>query len=197
MAVSFFAFIALLSVADLSFAVPATAASYVLETVLAKYLLKEPVTPGALGGRIAGSLRRGAAVAVIWLAVPALASAAYWLLVHRGRDPVAQTAYRSEPRGDQPLPAVSILKPVHGRDPHFYEAIRSHAVQDYPAIRNPVRHRRAPDDPAAEDIRRLIAEFPERDIRLIVTSTKMPNAKVGVLADLAAAGPLPAPADQR
>jgi len=44
MAVSFFAFIALLSVADLSFAVPATAASYVLETVLAKYLLQEPVT---------------------------------------------------------------------------------------------------------------------------------------------------------
>ena len=44
MAVSFFAFIALLSVADLSFAVPATAASYVLETVLAKYVLQEPVT---------------------------------------------------------------------------------------------------------------------------------------------------------
>src|SRR5580704_16210831 len=44
MAISFFAFIALLSVADLSFAVPATAASYVLETVLAKYLLKELVT---------------------------------------------------------------------------------------------------------------------------------------------------------
>ncbi|HVN03104.1 MAG TPA: EamA family transporter [Bryobacteraceae bacterium] len=43
MAVSFFAFLALLSVADLSFAVPATAGSYVLETVLAKYLLKEPV----------------------------------------------------------------------------------------------------------------------------------------------------------
>jgi drug/metabolite transporter (DMT)-like permease len=46
MAISFFAFIALLSVADLSFAVPATAASYVIETVLAKYLLKEPVTAG-------------------------------------------------------------------------------------------------------------------------------------------------------
>jgi len=44
MAVSFFAFIALLSVADLSFAVPATAGSYVLETVLAKYVLLEPVT---------------------------------------------------------------------------------------------------------------------------------------------------------
>jgi uncharacterized membrane protein len=50
MTVSFFAFIALLSVADLSFAVPATAASYVLETVLAKYLLKEPVALGRWAG---------------------------------------------------------------------------------------------------------------------------------------------------
>lgn len=41
MAVSFFAFMALVSVSDLSFAVPATAASYVLETLLARYLLKE------------------------------------------------------------------------------------------------------------------------------------------------------------
>jgi drug/metabolite transporter (DMT)-like permease len=44
MAISFFAFIALLSIADLSFAVPATAASYVLETVMAKYLLHEHVS---------------------------------------------------------------------------------------------------------------------------------------------------------
>lgn len=43
MAVSFFAFMALLSIADLSFAVPATAISFVLETVLAKYLLKERI----------------------------------------------------------------------------------------------------------------------------------------------------------
>jgi drug/metabolite transporter (DMT)-like permease len=45
MAVSFFAFMALLSVSDLSFAVPATAATYVIETILAKYVLKEDVGP--------------------------------------------------------------------------------------------------------------------------------------------------------
>ena len=44
MAVSFFTFMALVSIADLSFAVPATAVSYVLETVLARYLLKEHVS---------------------------------------------------------------------------------------------------------------------------------------------------------
>ena len=41
--ISFFAFLRLVSIADLSFAVPATAASYVLETILAKYVLKEQV----------------------------------------------------------------------------------------------------------------------------------------------------------
>ena len=43
MAVSFFAFMALVQIADLSFAVPASAASVVLDTVLARLLLKEQV----------------------------------------------------------------------------------------------------------------------------------------------------------
>jgi ceramide glucosyltransferase len=120
---------------------------------------------------------------VIWLTLPALASAAYWLLVI-----VAAMRWRrlktSTPHPEAAL-AISILKPVRGRDPHFYEAIRSHALQKYPefeilfGIADPL-------DPAADDIRRLIAEFPALHIRLIVTSTRFPNGKVGVLADLAA-----------
>ncbi len=43
MAISFFAFMKLLSIADLSFAVPVTAASVVLETVLAWLVLREHV----------------------------------------------------------------------------------------------------------------------------------------------------------
>ena len=43
MAVSFFAFMALLQTAPLSFAVPASAATFVLETILAKLVLKEQV----------------------------------------------------------------------------------------------------------------------------------------------------------
>ncbi len=43
MAVSFFAFMKLLSFAALSFAVPATAGSLVLETLLARLILKEHV----------------------------------------------------------------------------------------------------------------------------------------------------------
>jgi len=43
MAISFFAMMALLSVTTLSFAVPITASSYIMETALAKYYLKEHV----------------------------------------------------------------------------------------------------------------------------------------------------------
>lgn len=43
LAISFFAFIELLQVADLSFAVPASAASIVFETILARVLLREHV----------------------------------------------------------------------------------------------------------------------------------------------------------
>src|SRR5436305_13579949 len=45
MAVSFFAFMALVQIAPLSFAVPASAATFVLETLLAKFLLREAVGP--------------------------------------------------------------------------------------------------------------------------------------------------------
>ena len=43
MAVSFFSFMALVQLEPLSFAVPASAASFILETVLAKFVLKEKV----------------------------------------------------------------------------------------------------------------------------------------------------------
>jgi drug/metabolite transporter (DMT)-like permease len=43
MAISFFAFMTLLETADLSFAVPISGASLVLETILAKLVLKERV----------------------------------------------------------------------------------------------------------------------------------------------------------
>jgi drug/metabolite transporter (DMT)-like permease len=52
LAVSFFSFMALVETEPLSFAVPASAASYIFETVLAKFVLKERVGPR----RIAGTL---------------------------------------------------------------------------------------------------------------------------------------------
>jgi drug/metabolite transporter (DMT)-like permease len=61
MAVSFFALLALLSIADLSFAIPATAATYVVETALAKALLKERID----GMRWAGAFFVAAGVALL------------------------------------------------------------------------------------------------------------------------------------
>ncbi|MEO8663403.1 MAG: EamA family transporter [Bryobacteraceae bacterium] len=61
MAMSFFAFLKLLAVADLSFAVPATAASYVIETALARLILKEHIGPR----RIAGTLLVAGGVALL------------------------------------------------------------------------------------------------------------------------------------
>jgi drug/metabolite transporter (DMT)-like permease len=63
MAVAFFALLALLSVADLSFAIPATSGSYVLETVLAKFLLKEDVR----WQRWMGACMVACGVGLLWL----------------------------------------------------------------------------------------------------------------------------------
>jgi bacterial/archaeal transporter family protein len=50
MAISFFAFMSLLSITDLSFAVPVTAITYVVETALARVLLKERICRGRWAG---------------------------------------------------------------------------------------------------------------------------------------------------
>ncbi len=116
------------------------------------------------------------------LAALALAAAAYYLLAL-----VAALLWPRLTAGARAgtLEPVSILKPVHGRDPGFYEAIRSHAVQDYPQfeILFGVENE---SDSAVPDIRRLADQFPERAIRLIVSSAKAPNGKVARLAELAA-----------
>ncbi|MCL4401226.1 MAG: bacteriohopanetetrol glucosamine biosynthesis glycosyltransferase HpnI [Acidobacteria bacterium] len=117
---------------------------------------------------------------MIGFAALALAGAVYYLLVllatalwNRGPAPVLHY-----------LPPVSILKPVHGRDPRFYEAIRSHAEQDYPEFEI-LFALNDPQDPALDDIHRLIAEYPRLNIRVMVSPRKAANGKVGLLADLA------------
>ncbi|NWF82698.1 MAG: EamA family transporter [Bryobacteraceae bacterium] len=52
MAVSFFSFMQLLKVAEMSFAVPATASSIVLETICARWILKEAVGLRRWGGAL-------------------------------------------------------------------------------------------------------------------------------------------------
>jgi drug/metabolite transporter (DMT)-like permease len=61
LAFSFFAFMALVQTAPLSFAVPASAGSFILETVLARFLLNEAVG----GRRAAGSLLVAAGIVLL------------------------------------------------------------------------------------------------------------------------------------
>jgi ceramide glucosyltransferase len=118
-------------------------------------------------------------VSYLW-AAPAIAAGAYYLIALaaaiarlRYRDPVARFT-----------PPVSILKPVHGRDPRFYDAIRSHATLDYPEYEI-LFGVKDPGDKALADIRRLQAEFPRLSIRLVLTTREAPNGKVAVLTELA------------
>ena len=121
---------------------------------------------------------------MIWLAAPAVAAGAYYLLAMIAAVKWGRNGRNSLAPGPWPLAPVSILKPVHGRDPRFYEAIRSHATQDYPEfeILFAVGDRR---DPALEDIARLQREFPSIHIESLVFSTNAPNAKTGLLVELA------------
>lgn len=81
-------------------------------------------------------------------------------------------------------PPVSILKPVRGLDEHFYEAIRSHAIQNYPRFEL-IFGAADPHDPALADIARLRAEFPNLLIEVVNTANDAPNGKVGSLEILA------------
>ncbi len=86
---------------------------------------------------------------------------------------------------------VSILKPVRGRDPGFYDAIRSHALLEHPAGYEILFGLSDPDDPARHDIARLQAEFPALPIRVLPTTNQAPNGKAGSLEILAAAAKYP------
>ncbi len=75
---------------------------------------------------------------------------------------------RTPPAKNPALP-VSILKPICGTDPQAYENLRSHCVQDYPEFEIIFGVSEA-TDPAVPLIERLIQEFPDRAIRLVVCS---------------------------
>jgi ceramide glucosyltransferase len=118
---------------------------------------------------------------VIWVLLGvAWAAALYQILAL-----IAALRHRGQARsGAAASLPVSILKPVHGSEPGFYDAIRSHAMQQYPEFEILFGIARA-DDPARVEIERLIREFPGAAIRLIECPQQAPNRKAGVLMDLA------------
>ena len=89
-------------------------------------------------------------------------------------------------RGKEEFPSVSILKPLKGTDPEMYENFRSHCLQDY-ADYEIIFGVSDPGDPAVKLVKKLQAEFPQRDIRLVFCDQKLgSNTKVSNLVQMLA-----------
>ena len=103
----------------------------------------------------------------------------YFLCLWSARAFLREQHARASTRPTQPLPPVSILKPLKGTDPDIYESFRSHCLQDYPAEYEIIFGVSDPDDPAVANVRQLQQEFPRHAIRLVV-SPKILGANVKV-----------------
>jgi ceramide glucosyltransferase len=83
---------------------------------------------------------------------------------------------------------VTILKPLHGAEPELYANLASFCRQDYPASTQVVFGLADAADPAVAVVRRLMADFPERDLALVVNARRHgANAKVSNLINMQAA----------
>ena len=78
-------------------------------------------------------------------------------------------------------PPVTVLKPLCGADPGLYKNLRSFCEQNYSAWQI-VFGVRSADDPAIEIVRRLMANYPDADIALVVGGDETAgNRKIGNL----------------
>lgn len=92
--------------------------------------------------------------------------------------------YARTPNSGESMEPVSILKPVKGLDFEAAANFRSFLGQDYPAF-EALFGVESEEDTAVPAIKQLIADFPHRDIQLVVIgSTQAANRKVGALAAL-------------
>jgi len=81
-------------------------------------------------------------------------------------------------------PKVSVLKPIHGTAPHLYACLRSFCEQDWPEY-EVIFGAHTDSDPAIAVVQRLIAELPQRNLRLVVDgSLAGPNRKAANLANI-------------
>ena len=82
---------------------------------------------------------------------------------------------------DASLPPVTVLKPIKGMDGGLYDSLMSFVRQDYPRFEL-LFGVQSPDDPALPLLERLRAEYPDRDIRIVIASESVGyNPKVNNL----------------
>jgi ceramide glucosyltransferase len=82
-------------------------------------------------------------------------------------------------------PDVTLLKPLKGCDPSTEVCLRSWFAQDYGGAVQMLFAVGSSDDPVCDVVQKLKAEFPDRDVELIVAENPVgPNAKVSKLVEL-------------
>jgi ceramide glucosyltransferase len=82
-------------------------------------------------------------------------------------------------------PAITILKPLHGAEPDLYANLAGFCAQSYSGPMQIVFGVSDPADPAIAVVRRLIADFPERDLELVINSRRNgTNRKVSNLINM-------------
>jgi ceramide glucosyltransferase len=204
MTASFFSFLTMLSWFPVSFVIPATSLAYVAGAFGAKIFLGERLN----GTRWAGILLICLGVAMAWvddmpstLHWPTAFTLVSWTILALALGPLfyylvgiysAWRFFRVAHRvshspvidtGDAAAP-ISVLKPLRGLDPNAYENFASFCRQEYPEFEILFAVTDAAD-PAVSVVRKLIADFPGRPIRLLVVDDRLgANSKVSNLCRL-------------
>jgi len=203
MTASFFSFLTMLSWFPVSFVIPSTALAYVAGAFGAKIFLGEHLN----ATRWAGIVLICLGVAMAWVDelpagahFPSATAMIRWAILALALGPLfyylagiysAWRFFRAARRGPgkaplakNELPPISVLKPLRGLDPDAYENFASFCRQDYPEFEILFAVNDA-GDPAAPVVRKLIEDFPERSIRLIVVTERLgANTKVSNLCRL-------------
>jgi ceramide glucosyltransferase len=194
----------MLSWFPVSFVMPATSLAYVAGAFGAKIFLGEKLNRTRWAGifliclgvgmawvdDLPAALLHPSAVAIVrWTILGmALGPLFYYLVGIYSAWRFFRVAHRGAgqtPPANNDVRPISVLKPIRGLDLGAYENFASFCRQDYPAEFEILFAVNDPDDPAVPVVQELIADFPERSIRLIVVAERLgPNTKVSNLCRL-------------
>src|SRR6516165_6548050 len=122
---------------------------------------------------------------LVWIADVCLAGAAFGCIYLAG---TCFLVLKFARRADYKLgsaPGVTILKPLHGPEPHLFERFASFCNQNYPGPIQVVFATHDRDDPAIKAVERLKSAFPATEIMLVIDPNGHgSNRKVGNLINM-------------
>ena len=124
-------------------------------------------------------------MATLLLVAPCVVSlAAYcvaWVLVTKRVSESQRTAATTAlVDGGEPLPGLSVLKPLCGIDEELEANLRSFFEAEHEPLQLLFGAEDA-DDPALGLVRRLAGEYPHRDVTIVVGAEEAANPKIGIM----------------